>query len=300
VTDLRKVAVFGGTGFLGRRVVEHLLNHHVAVRVATRHPERGQEVFRGRTAALELVHADISDDASISAVVTGTFGVVNAVSLYVEQGRQTFHSIHVEAAGKVARHSRDSGVARLTHVSGIGADAGSSSPYIRSRGEGENAVRTAFPAATIIRPAVMFGPDDAFLSPLIKLLRKFPLFPLFGSGRTALQPAYVEDVGEAIARTFVASQVETIYELGGPQIYTYKDLLRIVGDRLGSRRVLVPVPFGIWHTLAFFAETWPQPPITRNQIELMRIDSTASPTCPGFGTLGIEPLGIDAVLDQMM
>jgi len=296
VTDLRTIAVFGGTGFLGRRVVRHLVDHHLAVRIASRHPERGQESFRGNTPALEFVRADVSDDASIGAVVAGTFGVVNAVSLYTEQGNQTFHSVHVEAAARVAMHSRESGVARLVHVSGIGADTRSSSPYIRSRGEGENAVRAAFPGAIIVRPAVMFGPDDAFLVPLIGLLRRFPLFPLFGRGRTALQPAYVEDVGEAIARMLVVSQTEPVYELGGPRIYAYRDLLRTISDSLGSPLVLVPVPFAVWQALGLFAERLPRPPVTRGQVELMRIDGIVSPARPGFGTLGIQPHGIEAVL----
>jgi NADH dehydrogenase len=201
------VAVFGGTGFLGRRVVRHLLDRDLAVRLASRHPERAQA-----TSALEFIPADITD-ASIRTTVAGVFGVVNAVSLYVERGTQTFHSVHVEATARLARHSREADVARLVHVSGIGADIASSSPYIRSRGQGEYAVRTAFSTATIIRPAVMFGPDDTFLNRLIRLLRKVPLFPLFGTGRTALQPAYVEDVGEAIARASILSEVKDVYEL---------------------------------------------------------------------------------------
>lgn len=296
MTDRRKVAVFGGTGFLGRRVIRHLLDRDFAVRLASRHPERGEEVFRGKPARLELIRADVGDDASVSAVVAGVFGVVNAVSLYVEQSGRTFHSTHVEAAARVAMHSKNSGVVRLMHVSGIGADATSPSPYIRSRGEGEIAVRAAFPAATMIRPAVMFGPDDAFLIPLVKLLRRSPVFPLFGRGRTALQPAYVEDVAEAIARALDRSQVQPVYELGGPHIYTYEDLLRTIGDYLGSRRVLVPMPYEIWQALALLAEHLPRPPITRNQIELMRIDNVASPACAGFGPLGIEPHGIETVL----
>jgi NADH dehydrogenase len=296
VTDRRKVAVLGGTGFLGRRVVRHLLDRDFAVRLVSRHPERGERLFCGKSSRLELIQGDISDDASVSAVVAGVFGVVNAVSLYVEQSGWTFHSVHVEAAARVAMHSKSSGVARLIHVSGIGANATSPSPYIRSRGEGEIAVRAAFPAATMIRPAVMFGPDDAFLMPLIKLLRKSPVFPLFGRGRTALQPAFVEDVAQAIARTLDASQPQPVYELGGPHIYTYEDLLRTVGDHLGSQRVLIPMPFEIWQVLALLAEHLPQPPITRNQVELMRIDNVASPACAGFGTLGIEPRGIETVL----
>lgn len=173
----RKVVIFGGTGFLGRRVVRHLLDRAYAVRVASRHPERGKSIFSTDRPQLELVRADIGEDAAIRDAVTDAFAAVNAVSLYVERGNQTFHSLHVEAAERLARHSRETGIARLVHVSGIGADPASPSPYIRSRGEGENAVRAAFPGATIIRSAVMFGPDDAFLTPLTGVLRKFPYFP---------------------------------------------------------------------------------------------------------------------------
>src|SRR5437764_2112068 len=260
VTGQRTIAVFGGTGFLGRRIVQRLLDHGFSVRIASRHPERGEGIFRATSSQLEFVRADVSDNAMIGAVVAGAFGLANALSRYVESRRQTFPSVHVEAAARVAMHARHSRATRLVHVSGIGADGTSLSPYIRSRGEGENAVRAAFPAATIIRPAVMFGPDDAFLIPLIKLLREFPLFPLFGSGRTALQPAYVEDVGEAVARAFAVSRAEDIYELGGPHIYMYRDLLRTIGDHLGLRRVLVPVPFTMWQALALLAENLPRPP----------------------------------------
>ncbi len=292
----QKVVVFGGTGFLGRRIAQHLLEHGYAVRVASRHPDRGKKIFRDKASAPELARADIGEDPSTRDAVAGAVGVVNAVSLYVERPGQTFYSVHVEAAARLARHSRDSGVVRLAHVSGIGASAASPSPYIRSRGEGENAVRAAFPAASIIRPAVMFGPDDAFLTPLTGLLRTLPLFPVFGRGETRLQPAYVEDVGEAIARTFNLAHAETVYELVGPRTYTYKDLLQTLSHHLGLRRALVPVPFAMWQTLAFFAELLPQAPITRNQVELMAIDNVASPACPGFGALGIEPHGIEEIL----
>jgi NADH dehydrogenase len=157
---VKKVVVFGGTGFLGRRVVRHLLDHGYAVRAASRHPERGESSFPAGL-PLELVRADIGEDASVRDAVRDASAAVNAVSLYVERGNQTFQSVHVEAAERLARHARAAGVARLVHVSGIGADPASSSPYIRSRGNGEHAVRAAFPEATIVRPAVMFGPDDA-------------------------------------------------------------------------------------------------------------------------------------------
>jgi uncharacterized protein YbjT (DUF2867 family) len=296
VTNIRKVTVFGGTGFLGRRVVQHLLDHGFAVRVASRHPERTAQVLSNTSSALELVKADVRDDRSVLTALAGAFGVVNAVSLYVERGNQTFRSVHVEAAARVAKHSRASGVQRLAHVSGIGADARSPSAYIRSRGEGESSVRAAFSAATIIRPAVMFGPDDAFLTSLMKMLQMFPVFPMFGRGRTAMQPSYVEDVSEAIVRAFDAPEAGMVYELGGPRIYTYEELLRTVCAHLGIQRILIPVPFGAWQGLAFVAEMMPTPPVTRNQVELMAVDNVASSTHPGFRALGIDPRGIEVML----
>src|SRR5262245_5221930 len=175
------------------------------------------------------MRADINDEASVAAVVSGAFAAINAISLYVEHGAETFHSVHVEAAARLARCARDAGVERLVHVSGIGADAASGSSYIRSRGAGEQAVLAAFPRATIVRPAVLFGPDDVFLTALVKLLRTLPVFPMFGGGHTRVQPVHVEDAGEAIARIIAASDPAAVYELGGPRVYRYDELLQVVG-----------------------------------------------------------------------
>lgn len=156
----RSIVVFGGTGFLGRRVVRRLRKAGFLVRIASRHPDRGLRLFGFDDPQLRSVEANIHDARSIANVVAGAYGLVNAVSLYVEHGRETFHSVHVEAAQRVADQARRAGVERLAHVSGIGSDAGSSSLHIRKRGEGELAVRAAFADAILIRPAVMFGPDD--------------------------------------------------------------------------------------------------------------------------------------------
>jgi NADH dehydrogenase len=178
-----KVTVFGGTGFLGRRVVQRLLERDFSVRVAARHPERTAGLFPDVQLGIEAIHADVNDDRSVAAAVAGVEGVVNAVSLYVESGPQTFQSVHAEAAARVARLAREAGVERLIHVSGIGSDAGSASPYIRSRGEGEKVVREAFPAATLLRPSVMFGRGDAFLIPVARMLRRLPVFPYSDAAR---------------------------------------------------------------------------------------------------------------------
>jgi NADH dehydrogenase len=188
-TNDRTVTVFGGTGFLGRRIVRHLRSGGIPVRIATRHPDRGHRLFGPDDPQLQSVEANIHDERSVADGLAGAYGVVNAVSLYDEHGQETFHSVHVEAAQRVAAQAHLAGVERLIHVSGIGADAASPSRYIRKRGEGELAVRAAFADALYVRPAVMFGPDDAFLTTILKLLRKLPTYPMFGRGRTRLQPA---------------------------------------------------------------------------------------------------------------
>ena len=192
------ITVFGGTGFLGQRIVRHLLDHGFQVRTASRHPERVGSASRS-DAGPETTKTDIHDETSVAAALFGAYGAVNAVSLYLERGRVTFDGVHVEAAARVARVARASGVKRLVHVSGIGSDPASPAPYIASRGRGEIAVRQGFPGAILIRPAVMFGSDDAFLTTVARLLRILPVYPLFGWGETKLQPVYVEDVAEGIA-----------------------------------------------------------------------------------------------------
>jgi uncharacterized protein YbjT (DUF2867 family) len=288
------VSVFGGTGFLGRRVVAHLRKADFAVRVASRTPTSG-----GDAPGIEAVRADVDDDASVEIAVSGAWAVVNAVSLYVERGTHRFRSIHVEAAERVATKARRVGAERIVHVSGIGAEVRSLSPYIRSRGEGEAAVRRAFPAATLVRPAVMFGPGDAFVTALSTLLRHAPVFPLFGRGETRLQPAYVEDVAEAIVRSLQAPAAGLDYELAGPRVYTYAELLTTIADAVGRKPLLLPVPFTLWHALGFAAEVLPVPPITRNQIDLMKIDNVAAPDAPGFGALGVSPRPLEEILPQM-
>jgi NADH dehydrogenase len=293
----RVVVVFGGTGFLGRRIVRHLRERGFFVRVASRHPQR--TASEGREA--EAVAVDIHDERSVSAALVGAYAAVNAVSLYVEHGAQTFHAVHVDAARRVAAVAQRVGVARLAHLSGIGSDATSSSLYIRKRGEGERVVRNAFDDALIVRPAVMFGPDDAFLTVILGLLRRLPLVPMFGRGLTRLQPAYVEDVAEAIATGLHRPErYPPTIECAGPRVYTYEELLKSIADHVGRRPVLIPVPFALWHTLAWGAELLPSPPVTRNQIELMQVDNVQSPQMPGLVELGVSPHSVEEILRGML
>jgi len=300
-TNGRTVTVFGGTGFLGRRIVRHLRSRGFPVRTASRHPDRGHRLFGPDDPQLQSVGADIHDERSVADALAGACGTVNAASLYVEHGQETFQSVHVEAALRIAAQAHRAGVDRLVHISGIGADAASPSRYVRKRGEGELAVRAAFAEALFVRPAVMFGPDDTFLTTILKLLRQLPVYPMFGRGLTRLQPAYVEDVAEAIGRTMQrADTPATIFEFGGPHVYSYEEFLRVVAHQAGIAPRLIPIPFAVWHALAWASEILPSPLLTRNQVELMQIDTVASPKMPGFAELGISPHSVGAILEKML
>ncbi|MFP3943472.1 MAG: complex I NDUFA9 subunit family protein [Alphaproteobacteria bacterium] len=292
------VAIFGGTGFLGRRIAARLLERGASVRAAVRHPDR-VEPPPGAPGRLEAVKADVQNTDSVEEAVRGARAVVNAVSLYVEGHGASFRSVHVEGARRVARTAQSLGTEHLLHISGIGSDPAAPSHYERCRGEGENAVRTAFSGATIFRPSAMFGPDDAFLSNLVQLLKRFPAFALFGRGKTRLQPVYVEDVAEAAANALSGKRrVEPVYELGGPTIFTYRGLVERIMDVTGYRRPLVPFPFAGWEALVTAASALPSPPLTRSQLALMKHDSVASPDLPGLRSLGVQPTDLETVLQK--
>lgn len=298
---IETVTVFGGTGFLGRRVVDRLRDAGASVRIASRHPDRSRRLFGRDTDVLQSINADIHDDGSVRKALAGVQGAVNAVSLYVEHGSETFQSVHVDAARRVAQLAHQSGVQRLSHVSGIGSDPHSSSKYIKARGQGELAVQDVFPQPALIRPAVMFGRNDAFLTPIINLLRRLPVYPMFGQGKIRLQPAFVDDVAQAIATATVRFDGggET-FECAGPRVYTYEDLLRTIANAMHVRARLLPMPYAAWHLLAVMGEWLPTPPITRNQVELMEVDNVAAPGSRGFADLGIVPRPLEDVLPTIL
>jgi len=280
-------------------VVRHLLDGGFRVRAAVRHPECVPPLFGPNEVAAEAVEADVHDEASVIKALADAYGAVNTVSLYVERGgRETFRAVHIEAAARIARLAREANVGRLIHVSGIGADPTSPSNYIRARGAGETAVREAFPGATLVRPSVMFGPDDYCLTTLARLLRSLPVYPLFGRGQTRLQPVHVEDVGEAIVRLLgcAAGAGHACYEFGGPSTYTYAELVASVANRIGTRPRLVPLPFVLWEAVALLSEFAPGATLTRNQVALMRRDNVASRDLPGLLDLHIVPTALEVVL----
>ena len=292
------VTLIGGSGFLGRRIAARLLGRGLRVRVAARNPDKVREALDD-TDGLETVRADVRDEASVEAAVEGAETVINSVALYVERGDATFRAVHVEGAKHVAEATRQAGANRLLQISGIGAGTDATSSYVRCRAEGEATVRDAFPQATIFRPSAIFGPDDAFLNTFITIVRRFPVIALLGRGTARVQPVFVDDVAEAAAR-FAGGYGEEgqIYELGGPNIYSYRDFLRLIGHHVGRSPLLIPIPVGVWNGLAAAAKLLPNPPLTDAQVFLMSRDNIASPDLPNLRELGVTPTALETVLQE--
>ncbi len=297
-----QVTVFGGSGFLGRQIVKRLAEDGATLRVAVRHPERASFLTGFSTAGrITTVYADVWDEATVGPAVDGSDAVVNTVGHYVERKRATFEAIHGQGAMHVARASAIAGVRRLVHISGIGADPGSESPYVRARAIGERLVTEAFPEATILRPSVMFGPEDAFFNQLAALARLMPILPLFGTGAVKLQPVYVGDVAEAVARALATEAARgQIYELGGPRAYTYKALVQLLLQQLGRRRLLMPVPYFAWELLAAVVAHLPNRPISRDQVVLMKRDNVVGPKASSFAELGLAPSAVEEILPSYL
>ncbi|MDR9438828.1 MAG: complex I NDUFA9 subunit family protein [Halomonas sp.] len=249
---------------------------------------------------MELATADIRDEASIDTALAGASAVVNAVSLYVETRDASFEAIHVTGAGRLASRARAAGIDRLVLVSGIGIRHDSASAYVRARSRGEDAVLEAMPKAIIVRPSVLFGPGDAFLSGLEGLAR-LPLIPLFGHGTTRLQPVHVMDVARAIATlTGRPATARRLFELGGPEVLSYREILEMLLTHLHRERPLVPIPFLAWRLVAALATWLPGPPLTRDQVILMQTDNVADKDIGGFRDLRILPRSLHESLPSCL
>ncbi len=292
------VTVFGGTGFLGRAIVARLLSEGITVRLAARHPDPVAVDRRSdRGGTLQPVYADLRDETAVASAIEGAQAVVNAVGLYVEKGAETFEAIHERGALNVAQQAAALGVERLVHISGIGADLQSASRYVRARAKGELLVMDAFRHATILRPSVLFGPEDSFLTTLAAITSRTPVLPLFGRGHTRLQPVYVGDVAEAVLRALDHPEAPgKTYELGGPGIYSYRALIELVMARAKRRCLLLPVPFCLWQVVAILASVLPAPPVTSAQVALMRQDNLVAEGALSLVDLGIEATPVDEVL----
>ncbi len=294
------VTVFGGSGFLGRHLVRALARRRYRIRVAVRRPDlAGHLQPLGTVGQIHAVQANVRYPASVEAAVRGSSVVVNLVAILYERGAQHFEVVHTLGSERVALAAAAHG-ARVIHVSAIGADENSRSAYARTKAQGEKLVLAAEPGATIFRPSVLFGPEDDFFNRFASLARFTPVLPLIGGGRTKFQPAYAADVAEAIALAVDGrTKAGTTYELGGPEVRTFRQLMEYVLATTGRKRLLVPVPFLLARLQAAVLQFLPNPPLTPDQVELLRYDNIVSEEAARerrtFEGLGIAPTTIEAV-----
>ena len=285
------MTVFGGSGFVGRHVVRALAQQGYRIRSASRRPDlAGHLQPMGGVGQIQPVQANLRYPESIAAALAGCDAVVNLVGLLVKSGPQTFDAIHVEGARRIAAAAREAGVARLVHVSAIGADAKSPGNYGRTKAAGEAAVLAEFPGAVILRPSIIFGPEDAFFNRFADLARKAPLLPLVGGGRTRFQPVYVGDVAAAVAAACTGqARAGAVYELGGPEVMTFRQLLDRTQEWAGRNRAYLRLPF--WAAKLAAALTLPLPntlrPLTVDQVCMLQVDNVVAAAAEAEGrTLG--------------
>lgn len=299
---IRSATVFGGSGFLGRYVVRRLAADGVRIRAAVRDPEAANFLKpMGDVGQVVPIQANVRHASSVRRAVEGADAVINLVGLLYQAGPQRFDAVHVFGAGTIAKASAEAGVGRLVHVSAIGADPESEAAYARTKAAGEAAVREAFPDATVVRPSVVFGPEDDFFNRFGWLATLLPALPLIGGGETKFQPVYVGDVAEGIARILADDESKgQTFEFGGPSAYSFRQLLEYILRETGRKRLLLPLPFALAKLEAFFLQLAPKPILTMDQVELLKTDNLPSGQCPGLADLGVQPHSLEAIVPSYL
>jgi NADH dehydrogenase len=295
------ITIFGGSGFLGRHLVRALARRHYRIRIACRRPDlTGHLQPLGRVGQIHAVQANVRNAGSVEAAARGASTVINLVGILFERGQQRFNAVQDQGAARVAQAATAQG-ARMIQVSAIGADENSASLYARSKALGEKAVFAASPDAVIVRPSVVFGPEDDFFNKFGAMARMLPALPLVGGGETKFQPVFAGDVAEAIAQIVEGkAKPGTIFEIGGAEVLTFKEILEYVLNVTERRLLLVPVPFALAKLKAAFLQLMPKPLLTPDQVELLKSDNVVSARAKAEGrtlaAFGIEPTAIESIV----
>ena len=299
------VTVFGGSGFIGAQAVRQLARAGWRIRVAVRNPAAAYAMrLHGDVGQIDIVQANIRNEPSVRRALADATAAVNLVAVMNESGRQGFQALHVMGARNVAAAAKAQGVARMVQMSALGADPNSTSKYARTKAEGEAAVREIYPDAVVVRPSIVFGPEDNFFNRFAAMAQLSPALPLIGGGHTRFQPVFVGDVGKALAKAVASDEAAgQTYELGGPAIFSFRQLMELMLAEIGKRRILLPLPWpvaGMIGTAGDLARTLITPPITSDQVQLLRADNVVSGAYPGLAELGITPTTLEAVLPSYL
>ncbi len=300
------VTVFGGSGFVGSQVVRALAKQGLRVRVAVRQPHLAHTMrLRGDVGQIEVVQANIRNEASVRRALNGAQAVINLVGVGYETGRQKFQSVHAMGSRNIAAVARELGIGRMVQMSALGADIDSESKYARTKAMGEQAVRELIPAAVIVRPSIVFGQGDGFFNKFAEMALVSPALPLIGGGHTKFQPVFVGDVAQAVCKAVVdpALAGQTL-ELGGPGVFSFRELMELMLKEIGRRRFLVPLPFPVARLIGGVANlaalTPIAPPITPDQVELLKVDNLPSGAYPGLAQLGIVPTTVEGIIPSYL
>jgi uncharacterized protein YbjT (DUF2867 family) len=294
----RRTAILGGSGFIGRYVVKRLAARGEVIAAGCRNAEAAKHLKPlGDVGQIMPLNVGIGDETLLPAFLAGNDSLVNCVGILRESGAQTFELVHHTGPARLARLAREAGVDRFVHISAIGADPRSSSAYARTKAVGEQAVRDGFPTATILRPSVVFGPEDQFFNRFAAMAMFSPALPLIGAGETRFQPVYVGDVADAVVTCLEdPATAGRVYELGGPKIYTFREVLELVLSEIRRKRRFVDLPFGLAAFQARLMSILPSPPLTPDQVELLKSDNIVSSGALTLASLGITPTPAEVVL----
>lgn len=296
------VTVVGGSGFVGRYVVKRLAEAGYVVRVLCRYPAGAKHLrVSGNVGQVVIDYADLTKPETLKGKLAGSFAVVNLVGVLAEHGRQSFTRVQAQGAEKLAQEAKSAGVKRFVHVSALGVDVAKSSKYARTKVVGEEAIRAVFEQAVILRPSVIFGAEDKFFNRFARMAHYAPVLPAVGGGKALLQPVYVDDVARAVLKA-VSDEAcgGKTYQLGGPQMYQLKELMQLAARFTGRSRMVLPVPFAVAKMVAQLAQFAPNPPITPDQVRLLKYDNVVSVDAPGLIDLGIRPTPLEAVVPDYL
>ncbi|MCE3248440.1 MAG: complex subunit family protein [Geminicoccaceae bacterium] len=299
----RLVTVFGGTGFIGRHLVRRLAARELRIRVVSRNWRVHGRVLQPMGDVGQIVGgpADLASEAALAQLLAGSDAVVNLIGILYESRRQTFAEVHGELPGRIARAAVAAGVTRMVQISAIGADLSARSAYARSKAQGEQAVPAALRAATILRPSIVVGPEDGLFNRFAAMARLLPALPLIGGGRTRFQPVWVGDVADAIVAALEREDARgETFELGGPKVYSFAELMRYMLKVVGRRRLLLPLSFEVATLQARVMELLPAPPLTRDQVELLKTDNVVGAHARTLADLGITPTPIELVVPDYL